>query len=322
MFWENPVRASTLEVVKKASLVKLNEKKIEELADCWLASKIEVPLWPKSMHLQTNDPQMMLDYLILLDSLNFCFWPKGQSRWEIWHNGEKYSGYYALAIALKRFFEKHPEKANLNYLRKISFDEFRLWLQGGTNLLFLKMRWEITRRISDYLFWQYKGDSRNFLLEGKHRLALLIPKIANELYSFDDTAYYKGEKIYLWKRAQILAMDIHGAFGRKGLGAFKDPEYATAFADYKLPQILFHFGILEYAPDLKKKINGGVMLSFCAKEEVEIRSATVWAVELLQGALKDRGRKLYPYEIDWLLWNESQKTKMAIPYHRTETIFY
>ncbi len=31
MFWENPVRASTLEVVKKASLVKLNEKKIEEL---------------------------------------------------------------------------------------------------------------------------------------------------------------------------------------------------------------------------------------------------------------------------------------------------
>ena len=55
--------------------------------------------------------------------------------------------------------------------------------------------------------------------------------------------------------------------------------------------------------------------------EVEIRAATVWAVELLRRELERRGRSLLAVEVDWLLWHTSQRRQMP-PHHRTRTTFY
>jgi len=56
-------------------------------------------------------------------------------------------------------------------------------------------------------------------------------------------------------------------------------------------------------------------------EEVEIRAATIVAVEELRQGLKQRGRNLFPFELDWLLWHIAQSAKMP-PHHRTLTTFY
>ena len=315
---ENPVRTTTIKVVRRAKEVKINQEKIHELAEKLIKERI--PLWPKKYHLQTKNQQKMLDYLILLDSLNFCFWNKKQ-KWQIKYKEKKYSGYFALSLALKNFFKKDPQKANLEYFSKISFKEFKEILQGGRNLLFLKKRWQIIKIISSILIKKY-GNSENFIFSANHKLSKLVPKIHKELPFFNDTATYKGKKVYFLKRAQILGCDVWGALEGKGVGYFKDLEFLTAFADYKIPQILYHFGVLEYSEKLERKIKNRIIIPARSKEEIEIRSATIWAVEYLKRELSELGRNFYSFQVDWLLWNKSQSIKLRFPHHLTKTIFY
>ncbi|MBI4992018.1 MAG: hypothetical protein HZB99_02265 [Candidatus Harrisonbacteria bacterium] len=320
MLNNNPVRTTTLNVVETARQVKINREAIEKLAAEWNKTGLPITCWNSRMHLETDDETKMLDYLIILDSLNFCFWHPRKERWSIVYNHEKYSGYFALSLALKNYFERHPSKANLRNFADISFEDFIYLLQGGNHLLFLDKRWEIIKAVSQYLV--KRGGSKAFILSADQKLSILIPKIAESLSSFDDTADYNGKKVYIWKRAQILAVDIYGALCGRGAGYFTDLDYPTAFADYKLPQILVHYGILEYSPELKKKIEDGDHIPPGSAEEVEIRSATVWAVEWLKNELKKYGGLYESFLLDWVLWEQSQKEKMQFPHHRTQTIFY
>jgi len=308
----NPVLATTLFVVKKAQDVTINRKKVNALGERWTKQKITVPAWPRQYHLQTENRRVMLDYLILLDALNFCFWSK-KEKWHITYRGKRYDGYFALALSLKKFFEENPEKANLLYFAAIPFKEFCAIVAGEGELLLLKKRWQIARAIGGAV----RGNAEGFLRSAHNQCSLLVPKIA-KLPSFDDTATYQGKRIHFLKRAQILVSDIWGA----EIERFDDVEYLCAFADYKIPQILFHMGILEYSASLEKKIAQRTLIPKGSGEEIEIRSCTIWAVEYLKDALKLYGRKLYSLQIDWLLWNKSQETNMPTPYHLTKTIYY
>jgi len=317
---KNLVRPTTLKVVKKAKDVRINQDRIKEIAREWAKRKIIVPAWPLNFHLRVRNSRLMLDYLIILDSINFCFWNKDK-KWQITYKNKKYNGYFALSLALKKFFEENAAKGSLEYFTEISFKEFVSILQGGKDLLFLKKRWQIAKAVSKVLIKKY-GDSENFLKTANQKFSVLVSKIYKELPYFNDLAFYKGEKIYFLKRAQILAADIFGAFRGKGIGKFKDLEHLTCFSDYKTPQILHQFGILEYSPNLERKIKNRNTIPRRSNQEIEIRSATVWAVEHLKEELEKLGKKFRSFEIDWILWDMSQKLKIGIPYHLTKTIFY
>jgi hypothetical protein len=141
--------------------------------------------------------------------------------------------------------------------------------------------------------------------------------------SFRDTASWRGYRINFYKRAQILVADLYGAFGGQGPGAFRDLQTLTAFADYKVPQVLRHFGILRYAPELAARIDRHELVPPESDEEIEIRAATIWGVELLRQALARRGRDLPSYALDWHLWQAGQALPDDTqPYHRTLTVFY
>lgn len=72
---------------------------------------------------------------------------------------------------------------------------------------------------------------------------------------FRDHSIYKGRQVFFYKRAQICVADIYGSFGGKGLGEFEDIDHLTMFADYRVPQILYHMGVIDYSNELKKKSN-------------------------------------------------------------------
>jgi YHS domain-containing protein len=110
----NKARKTTFRIAKLSKEVGINKEKIAEIAKKWVGQDLSVPDWPKDMHLETDNPEEMLDYLIILDSLNFCFWSE-KERWQIKYNGKNYNGYFALSLALKKFFEENPEKGNLKY---------------------------------------------------------------------------------------------------------------------------------------------------------------------------------------------------------------
>ena len=58
------------------------------------------------------------------------------------------------------------------------------------------------------------------------------------------------------------------------------------FADYRVPQILRHLGIFEYSDQLSQKIDSLQELPYSCPEEVEIRAATVVAVEMILDQVK------------------------------------
>ncbi len=320
---QNPARTTTLNIVKNAKDVFIDHEAVVSAAKAWASKKIIIPVWDNKYHLVTDNDKQMMNYLFILDTLNFCFWNDRGERWYFSHRGKKTGGYFGMALALKNFFEKYPNKSNFEYLAKISFKEFAdLIFQGGENLLFLKERFKALRGVALVMVRKYEGDARQFVKAAKGSFENLVKKIVKELPSYQDISIYCGKKIYFLKRAQILPLDIYAAFFGKDLGKFSDLEYPTAFADYKVPQIFRHYGILRYSDKLENKIQNRVLIKKGSREELEIRAATIWAVEYLREELEKLGKKLYSFQIDWILWNESQGKGMILPYHLTKTIFY
>jgi hypothetical protein len=177
--------------------------------------------------------------------------------------------------------------------------------------------------LGELLLREYEGHASH-LVQAAGRSAVSLARIlAEKLNSFRDIADYQGKKVYFYKRAQLFAADLHGAFGGKEWGSFRDMEELTAFADYKLPQVLRHAGVLTYEAELASKVDQVIYLDPGSPEEVEIRSNTIWSVALILEELKRLGSELRAFEIDSMLWNLGQSDEFrARPYHRTVTIFY
>ena len=51
------------------------------------------------------------------------------------------------------------------------------------------------------------------------------------------------------------------------------------FADYRVPQILRHIGVLSYSDELAQLIDSETELAYSGKLEVELRAATVVTVD-------------------------------------------
>lgn len=133
----------------------------------------------------------------------------------------------------------------------------------------------------------------------------------------------RGRQVFFYKRAQIFVADVWGAFGGGGPGAFHDVQRLTMFADYRVPAQLRTMGILHYATALAEAVDAGRELPAGGEAEVEIRAATVEAVELMRGALAPSLPGITSVTLDWWLWEAGEAGKDAqSPHHRTLVPYY
>ncbi len=143
-----------------------------------------------------------------------------------------------------------------------------------------------------------------------HMSADLAQELADAYpYSFEDPDFLK--------RAQ-LALGMTGAnFMARGQQVSFD---LTAYADYRVPQVLRHLGIINYAPDLAAKVDGGRLIAPLSVDEVAIRSATLYACAELA-----RLSGLTDAHIDaWLFLQtrEDAFVQAAKPFHLSKTAAY
>jgi hypothetical protein len=61
------------------------------------------------------------------------------------------------------------------------------------------------------------------------------------------------------------------------------------FADYRVPQILRHLGIFEYSQQLSEAIDAEKVMDYSSQIEVELRAATVVAVDRIMNEIKTTG---------------------------------
>ena len=151
--------------------------------------------------------------------------------------------------------------------------------------------------------------------------------------------------VYIWKRAQILVAETWAAFYPE------DPSSAhplfpagaaihelTMFADYRVPQILHHLGILWYPASLLKLLDARTPLASGSAEELSIRAASIVAVDCIRDEiLKITGGDddaVSSVMIDFYLWDLAKRVEAGVegvqgvqstviqPIHRTRSIWY
>jgi hypothetical protein len=267
----------------------------------------------------------------VLDALNFCFWserPDPGDRWKVTYHGETIDGYWALAAALKRAIEEGYPLTDPTYLESISASDLATILRpatpGGEQIPLFGNRLANLQELGRGLNAIGGGEpAANLVTEAGGSAVALVQRVVDLFPSFNDIAFYRGREVRFYKRAQILISDLAGAFEGRGFGKFHDFAALTAFADYKVPQVLRQLGILRYDPALAARIASRALLPAGSEEEIEIRAATIWGVEYLRRALASLGRVLPASDIDWLLWQAGQRLPFGTePYHRTLTVFY
>jgi hypothetical protein len=313
------VLTTTRPVVEAAAHVRIDAGAVAAVARRMAAGDLPAPAWNTRYH-YAGEPAATALYILALDALNFCFW--GEPRWRIDFEGERLDGYWALAAALKRAVQAGD--LPLDAAALAGMDEARLAaiLAGEGAIPLLAERAANLRELGAGLRDRWGGEVGRFIGAaggGAPRLASLL---AAEFSSFNDVATYAGREVRFYKRAQIAVADLWGALGGRGLGAFDDLGALTAFADYKVPQVLRRLGVLVYDAHLAGLVDSRTELAAGSPAEVEIRAATIWGVEELRRATAAAGVPTRAFEIDWRLWEEGQRVRDDRPYHRTRTIYY
>lgn len=284
---------------------------------------IRVPSWNRYYHF-SGSPEDIVAYTLVLDSLNFCFWPgQGEKKWRIKYDSKTVSGYYAMAASLKRAIESGVGIIEAEYLMNLSLDSLKEILRGEGHLQLMEERVRILNQLGGLLAEEFNGKACKLVERARGSAIDLTRLLGNRLSSFRDIAEYNGEDVFFYKRAQIFAADLYGALDGEKWGNFIDIDKLTAFADYKLPQVLRRLGVLRYESSLAYAVDRQRPILSGSLQEVEIRANTIWAVEMIKQELYRMGKFLHAFEIDWLLWNLGQKANFKKrPYHKTLTVFY
>ncbi|XP_011504262.1 PREDICTED: UPF0553 protein C9orf64 homolog [Ceratosolen solmsi marchali] len=287
-----------------------------------------------SNFLDKNDPKVA-DLILFIDTLNFCFWNDANNlKWKV--NGE--TGYFALCAAIKRALKAGIPITDAIFLSKITHDELQKILQGDQDsgeIPLLHERVQNLNEVGQVLIKKYNGTFVECIKSCNNSAEKLLKLIVHNFKCFRDEANYKNYQVSFYKRAQILVADIWSCCQGEGLGAFNDIDYITMFPDYRVPQVLIYFGVMQYNNELLNKLQSGVTLEQRSVEEIEIRGCSIAAVERIIDEIKILKREnptLYldklqynSIYIDYFLWEYRRKhaEKLKdIPYHKVRTIFY
>jgi len=317
------VRSGTARVLANSRRVRVDPGAAEAFAAGIRGEGARTADWDRTLQFSDGTPRTA-DWVFVLDSLNFSFWPDpGTPRWRVQYGGTWRRGYFALSTALKRAVEEGVPVENAEYCSRIREEDLGRILRGEGEIPLLAERAQTLRENAGVLLKRHGGAFANLVRECGGSAAALVEALVRDFPSFRDVAFYRGATVHFLKRAQILASDLWGAFGGQGLGAFRDMEALTAFADYRVPQILRSLGILVYSDELAAKVDAGVRIGAGTEEEVEIRAGAVQGVEAIVSALERLGVAATAFGTDWLLWNRSHEEEHnRKPYHLTRTIWY
>lgn len=341
-----PVRASAVWVMSRASHVSVRNEGVEAFVESWDNDNVSSQ-WYNEVHYY-DGTEKTIEWIFVLDTLNHSFWPDpGSSKWAITYRGKTYSGYMALAASLKRSVEEGIPITDPKFLAYIDEETLGYIFRGEGSIPMLRERTENLREYGRIVLEKWNGNVLSMLEEAQPRVLgeksflsnsnkdylcmkvsapALVDIVVNSFKSFQDQAVYEGRTVYFWKRAQLLAADLHNAFSvqhTQSRVSIVDLDILTAFADYKLPQVLRHLGIIKYSSELAGKIESCQLIVSGSSEEVEIRAATVYAVEEIRDSLAKQGITVTSVAIDHYLWELGQRDEFRqYPYHRCRTIFY
>ncbi|KAL8476956.1 hypothetical protein ACS0TY_029306 [Phlomoides rotata] len=230
--------------------------------------------------------------------------------------------YDHLAAGLKEVLLNDKSAFDADRLQKYTGPELRKMLKWPRPLPLEDERVRLLHEVGFELERSFDGKASRLVESCEKSAAKLVDLITSHFPGFRDHTVYKGHQVFLYKRAQIFASDVWGAFKGQGYGELNDIESVTMFADYIVPAVLQQLGVLKYSPSLSRAIESNAEISSGSEEEVELRACTVHAVEELRDFINNRyGKQVLSVELDLWLWAFGVRCH-SLKHHRTLSIYY
>lgn len=306
-------------VAGRATHVRIDDRGLAALAEAIAAeTRTEPSLDPA--HQIVGDGPTTLAFVMTMNAINF-----GSGWFPHLAKRPGLSGYLTLSTALaERFESEGPWSAD--ELSRLSAVDCATTL--GQDLAnrevseLMELYARALRDLGQFLKGRYAGAFDGPIREASGSAASLV-EILTTMPLYRDESLYAAQAIPLYKRAQITASDLAAAFGESGLGAFRDLDDLTLFADNLVPHVLRCAGVLVYAAALADRIDSVENIEAGTPPEVEIRAVALHAVEGLVTRVREFGRTTTARELDSLLWTRGQRPEIkASPRHRTRSTFY
>jgi hypothetical protein len=277
-------------------------------------------------------------YILALDAINFCFWPST--------TGYEYADLACSLAGLASADHTGQSQQLDNGLPSSDYALSPAKLQEMTVVDMtallgrhhkdakvppdMEQRCTLWNELGRVLVQDFKGSALQLLQAAEGSAVKLVHLLYTHFQGFRDIVVSSSPPrptLFFLKRAQICAGDLQASLGLKD---WQDMHHLTTFADYRLPQLLRHWKVLEYAtPALREAVDECQVLAIGSEAEISIRAATVVAVEelvqLLRTIHQSSSKAWTAVQVDWYLWQVGEQMDAAqelAPHHRVRTIYY
>ena len=326
-FRSSGVLQSLQPVIQNASLVKINEEKISEVAD-WMAYEEFPKPDGSSLFDFGDDPDFLMDLALTVNSMNFAFTDFDTGvKYESDYRGKRYSDSEAMMANLHKAKADGIPFFTGEYLASLTKKEFQSVFSGTIEMPLLDERVKIFNEVGNVLVNKYDGSFHNFVRDCAPRLYAngdgILERLTSEFPRFKDVSNYKGSEIQIYKLAQLGIWGMHLSLMPRKAWRLEDVGMVTAFADYIVPVGLRVTGIFEYAPELEHQINSLIEVPRDSDAEIEIRASSLHAVALLTDQINARRVGMEPLlmpQVDFRFWKTYHATHW--PHHLTRTVMY
>lgn len=310
-------------VIKSSKFIHINDSAILDFSKTVIPKDLEGSEYTKETFSKNFTEEGRIAYGIVYNSVNFFYW--GEPKWTVTIDGEGLDGSSGMHKALNRAIKQGFPILNSDYLSQLEENDLRTILAGNVEIPLFKERLDLLRELGKTVSEKFSGSFSNIVKKGNGDAVEIVKILVTNFPSvFNDVADYHGHEVKFYKRAQLVPAHL---FDLKKLNLISmnliGHDELTAFADYKVPQLLRKFKILEYSKKLADKIDNKIEIPAGSDEEIEIRANTIWAVELVTKQLKSRFSQANAAKVDGIFWFKGQvKSPGDKPYHRTRTIWY
>ncbi len=325
--WNLPLLESLKPVLRDAKLVKINEEKIIDVAN-WMAYE-EFPTPDGSMLFDFgHDPNVIMDFTMVVNTMNFAFTDFSTGvKFETDYLGKRWCDSEAMLASIHRAIHSGIPFFSGEYLANLTRENLAGIFSGTIEMPMLDERVIIFREVGRVLLEKYDGFYHNFVRSCSPRLYDngngLLERLIVEFPRFNDVSDYHGNKVQLFKLAQLGIWGMHLALSPRGNWKLEDAENLTAFADYIVPVGLRVMGIFEYVPELEKQINELVEVKRDSDAEIELRASSIYVIARLTEEINKRRSGMVPLlmpQVDFRFWKTYHATHW--PHHLTKTIMY
>lgn len=268
---------------KNPKYVEISNVSIES----WIDKAKEIKLKDEALPQCIPNEIALLEYELIAGAVNYCYWygspkirPCGASAWAMYnvlnevyeYRSKDREPYHTDGGTLLGGYQS--ENVIPNFISALSLNRFPLMNERSSHLMELNGNLAYTN-YKTMAMQLYR--SRDNLEDCLERI-LVYPGYANDMFL---------------KRASLFFMQV----ARKSDMFKSQIDMLPVPADYQIPKMLEHMGILQYSAELKKTINEEVLIPSGSLMECEIRASTIAACKILC----DKSGK-NPSIVDYWLW--------------------